>query len=78
MLSIYSEDHTITTVIDGRQIAQVDAPGTLSSSDKAVEIGHMSDKPDRKNDLKFSNIKIVNKALTPAEIQAAARWYKYA
>lgn len=67
-----SEDHTITTVIDGRQIAQVDAPGTLSSSDKAVEIGHMSDKPDRKNDLKFSNIKIVNKALTPAEIQAAA------
>ena len=67
-----AENDTIATVIDGTEINKVPAAGTPNSSDKTIEIGHMSDKPDRKNDLKFSNIKIIGKALTEDEISKVA------
>ena len=67
-----STNHTLTAYIDGVATGDpVDVNGSVSVSEALTpSIGYMADKPDRKSEMGFSNIKVLSKALSTDELKA--------
>ena len=69
----YDKDaQTLELFIDGVSVGSKAAPKAPAGSSKALEIGWMSDKANRRNELNFSNVKVFNKAMNAEEVAKVA------
>ena len=67
-----STNHTLTAYIDGVVTSEpVEVNGSVSVNEALTpSIGYMADKPNRKSEMGFSNVKVLSEALSADELKA--------